>query len=195
MGIRYIIGLPLFQNAPELSLAVKKTFDDAFQDYPFAILAYELGNEPNYWPGTGAGGVTTIQGATTCVPVQYNDPSYQLVGTMDTPTDKPGGVDGYAMYANYQQPYVPYKASQYCFTPQQTLFVSGISSFQNFFQTTARTLTGCGGAPTSNLQALWGFPYWGPPGFNRQVITGPAWGDFASFDKNSLVDFLQKSGS
>jgi hypothetical protein len=138
LGVRYIIGLPLFQNAPMLSLAVKKTFDDAFKDYPFAILSYELGNEPNYWPGTKQGGFVPIRGAQKCVPVQYNDPAYELVGTMDAPTDKAGGAGGYAIYRDYKEPYVPYKPSQYCYTPEAVLFVSGTQSYQSYFARAAR---------------------------------------------------------
>jgi hypothetical protein len=56
-----------------------------------------------------------------------------------------------------------------------------------------RTITGCGGLQ-NELQALWGFPYWGPPGFNRQVISGPSWGDFRSFTvEGDLATFLKNS--
>jgi hypothetical protein len=55
-----------------------------------------------------------------------------------------------------------------------------------------RTITGCGGLQ-HELQALWGFPYWGPPGFNRQVISGPSWGDFRSFPTEELETFLKNS--
>ncbi|WIA18946.1 hypothetical protein OEZ85_003615 [Tetradesmus obliquus] len=192
LGVRFIIGLPLFQNAPMLSLAVKKTFDDAFKDYPFAILSYELGNEPNYWPGTKQGGFQPLRGAQKCVPVQYNDPAYELVGTMDAPTDKAGGAPGYAIYKDYKEPYVPYKPSQYCYTPESVLFVSGTESYQSYFARAARIITGCGGLQ-SEMQALWGFPYWGPPGFNRQVISGPSWGDFSSFPTEQLATFLKNS--
>ncbi|KAF8064564.1 hypothetical protein HT031_003364 [Scenedesmus sp. PABB004] len=241
LGMRYIVGLPLFQNAPQLSLAVKAAFDAAFKDYPYAVLSYELGNEPNYWPGTKEGGFTPIKGATKCMPVDYNNPAATLVGTIDTPTDRPGGVDGFALYKAYDEPYVPYKASAYCFTPEAVLFVPGVvraaprgtgsgrtrprrlharraprtarraahararaharaaappqDSYQSYFARSARTLTGCGGGPTSDLQSLWGSPYWGPPGFNRQVLSGPAWGDFSSFSTQSLATFLKNSDS
>jgi hypothetical protein len=45
LGVRYIIGLPLFQNAPALALSVKQAFDNAFANFPSAIISYELGNE------------------------------------------------------------------------------------------------------------------------------------------------------
>ena len=45
LGVRYIIGLPLFQNAPALALAIKRVYDKAFANFPKAVLSYELGNE------------------------------------------------------------------------------------------------------------------------------------------------------
>lgn len=45
LGVRYIIGLPLFQNAPALALQIKQAYDQAFANFPRAILSYELGNE------------------------------------------------------------------------------------------------------------------------------------------------------
>lgn len=45
LGVRFIIGIPLFQNAPALALAIKQAYDKAFQNFPKAILSYELGNE------------------------------------------------------------------------------------------------------------------------------------------------------
>lgn len=194
LGVRYVVGLPLFQNAPELSLAVMRTFDAAFADYPYAILSYELGNEPNYWPGTREGGFTPIRGATTCAPVNYNSPGYELVGTIDAPSDAPGGAgQGFALYRDAKTSYVPYLASAYCFTPQNVLFVPGVDSYLSYFTRAARTLTGCGGLQ-SELQALWGFPYWGPPGFNRRIISGPAWGDFSgTLNITSFAMFLRNS--
>lgn len=192
-GVRYIIGLPLFQFAPQLSLAVKAAFDEAFKAFPYAILSYELGNEPNYWP-TRQGGFKEENGPTTCVPVGYNDPAYQLVGTMATNTDKPGGGgDGYALYRDYAAPYVPYKASQYCYTPKTLLFLQGTDpNYLTYFQNSARALTGCGGIQTP-MQAAWGEPYWGPPGFNRRVISGPGWGDFKTMSIQEFRKFLEGS--
>lgn len=138
-GVRYIIGLPLFQNAPQLPQAFKALFDAAFKDYPFAIVNYELGNEPNYWP-TKAGGFTQINGATTCTSVQQNNPSYQLVGTYDTPADKQ--IEGYALYRDAQEPYLPYKPQSYCFTPQTTVFAPGIENYNIYFKRAAEALTG-----------------------------------------------------
>lgn len=187
-GVRYIIGLPLFQSAPQLPQAFKSLFDSTFKDFPFAIVNYELGNEPNYWP-TKAGGFTQIQGATTCTPVQSNNPGYQLVGTMDVPADRDN--EGYALYRDTQEPYTPYKPQSYCFTPQTTVFAAGVDNYNIYFQRAANALTGCGGL-TQDSQAAWGWPYWGPPGFNRKVLSGPAWADF-----NGGVDafrtFLQNS--
>ena len=45
LGVRFIIGLPLFQNAPALALTIKQAFDKAFANFPKAVLSYELGNE------------------------------------------------------------------------------------------------------------------------------------------------------
>jgi len=192
LGVRYIIGLPLFQYAPQLTLSIKEAFDAAFQDYPFAIVNYELGNEPNYWP-VRQGGFKEENGPTTCLPVQSNDPAYQLVGTLDTATDKPGGADGFALYTQYSAPYVPYQASQYCYTPKTLLFLSGTNpNYLTYFQNTARAITGCGGLQNPS-QALWGFPYWGPPGFNRRVLSGPGWGDFRSLSISDFRLLLQQS--
>lgn len=187
-GVRYIIGLPLFQNAPQLPQSFKALFDTAFKNYPFAIVNYELGNEPNYWP-TKAGGFTQISGATTCTSVQMNNPGYQLVGTFDTPADRQN--DGYALYRDPQEPYVPYKPQSYCFTPQTTVFAPGIENYNTYFKRAAEALTGCGGIQQDS-QALWGWPYWGPPGFNRRVLSGPAWGDFST-DISQFKNFLTNS--
>lgn len=188
LGVRFIIGLPLFQNAPQLPLAIKAAFDAAFKDYPYAILSYELGNEPNYWP-TRAGGFTQALGATQCSPIQSNPPGYQLVGSLDTAADRAN--EGYAIYRDTPEPYLPYKPQQYCFTPQTTIFASGNDNFNTYFQTAANALTGCSGLRT-DAQAAWGWPYWGPPGFNRRVLSGPAWGDF-NLDFNAFRTFLQNS--
>jgi hypothetical protein len=56
LGVRYIVGLPLFQNAPALALQIKQAFDTAFANFPRAILSYELGNEVRGGGGCGAGG-------------------------------------------------------------------------------------------------------------------------------------------
>jgi hypothetical protein len=53
LGVRYIVGLPLYQNAPALALTIKQAFDKAFSNFPRAILSYELGNEVR----GGGGGV------------------------------------------------------------------------------------------------------------------------------------------
>jgi hypothetical protein len=45
LGVRFIIGLPLFQNAPALALQIKQAFQKAFQNFPRAIVSFELGNE------------------------------------------------------------------------------------------------------------------------------------------------------
>jgi hypothetical protein len=45
LGVRYIIGLPLFQNSPALALTIKQAYDKAFANFPRAVLSYELGNE------------------------------------------------------------------------------------------------------------------------------------------------------
>jgi hypothetical protein len=52
LGVRYVIGLPLFQNAPALALTIKQAFEKAFQNFPKAIISYELGNEVG-GPGGG----------------------------------------------------------------------------------------------------------------------------------------------
>jgi hypothetical protein len=94
LGVRYIIGLPLYQNAPQLTLAVKNAFDTAFARFPRAILSYELGNEPNFWP-TKEGGFTPAVNPTRCSSVTYNDPSFQLVATLQPvtgPADKAAGT-------------------------------------------------------------------------------------------------------
>lgn len=188
LGIRYIIGLPLFQNAPQLPLAFKALFDATFKNFPFAIVGYELGNEPNYWP-TKAGGFTTVNGATTCSPVNLNNPAYQLVGSVDVPADREN--EGYALYRDAQEPYLPYKPQSYCFTPQNTVFATGDDNYNTYFQRAANALTGCGGL-TQDFQVNWGWPYWGPPGFERRVLLGPAWGDFA-LDIRTFQTFLANS--
>ena len=94
LGVRYIIGLPLYQNAPQLTLAVKNAFDTAFARFPKAILSYELGNEPNFWP-TKEGGFSPAVNPTRCSSVTYNDPSFQLVATLQPvtgPADKAAGT-------------------------------------------------------------------------------------------------------
>ena len=55
LGVRYIIGLPLFQNSPALALTIKQAFDKAFENFPRAILSYELGNEVGGVGGWGLG--------------------------------------------------------------------------------------------------------------------------------------------
>lgn len=45
LGVRFILGLPLFQNAPQLALTIKQAYDKAFENFPRAIVSYELGNE------------------------------------------------------------------------------------------------------------------------------------------------------
>ena len=45
LGVRFIIGLPLFQNSPALALSIKQAYDKAFANFPRAVLSYELGNE------------------------------------------------------------------------------------------------------------------------------------------------------
>lgn len=188
LGVRYIIGLPLFQNAPQLPLSIKATFDTWFKDFPYAILSYELGNEPNYWP-TRAGGFQQSNGPTTCTRIQMNNPSYQLVGSVDIPADREN--EGYALYRDTPDPWLPYKPQSYCFTPQTTLFVTNVDNYNDYFQRSANALTGCNGL-SQDFQAAWGWPNWGPPGFNRKVLSGPAWGDF-SMDFNAFRQLLANS--
>lgn len=237
LGVRYIIGLPLFQNAPQLTLAVKNIFDVAFQRYPGAILTYQLGNEPNFWP-TREGGFAPATYATQCTPVQYNDPSYQLVGVIqpvvgpaanasgttvavrlepgEDPSPGPLGAPivagrklkqqgqgnrrlkqtateipnpaNYALYRQYQRPWVPYYPAGTCFTQRTTRFTQGWQAYSAYFNFTANAITGCGGAMTAE-QVAWGVPYWGPPGFNRRQISGPSWGNF-NIGLQNLQEFI-----
>ena len=49
-GMHYILGLPLLPGNTNFTQSVKEAFDTAIQSYPQAIISYELGNEPNFWP-------------------------------------------------------------------------------------------------------------------------------------------------
>jgi hypothetical protein len=187
-GIRYIIGLPLFMKAPEQALHMKNYIDGWFRDYPFAIVSYELGNEPDQWP-TKAGGFQRIQSPVVCTPVQMNTPAYQLVGTMDTPSDRYN--PGYALYREGAEPYLPYKPQSYCFQNTTEVFATGVDNYNAYFKRSAEGITGCGGL-TQEYQVTWGWPYWGPPGFNRRMMSGPAWSSFSA-DINAFKSFLLNS--
>ncbi|GBF99210.1 hypothetical protein Rsub_12469 [Raphidocelis subcapitata] len=177
LGVRFIIGLPLFQNAPALALQIKQAFQKAFQNFPRAIVSFELGNEPNYWPSGSAGAFIWGTGQPVCAKVNYpTPPEFVPNGAgVFTPPGTSGAAGDYYLYTKYRPTYQPFFADQVCYTPRTLDFYPGWARYTTYFGIAANTVTGCNG-PQTPEQALWARPYWGPTAQRRDIISGPGWG-------------------
>ncbi|KAI8466976.1 MAG: hypothetical protein J3K34DRAFT_524129 [Monoraphidium minutum] len=199
LGVRFIVGLPLFQNAPALALTIKQAFEKAFANFPRAIISYELGNEPNYWPSGSAGAFIWGTGPPQCAQIQhptpFQNPSIpELVPNgagMFQPPGSNGQAGNYYLYTKYRQPYQPFNATSVCYTPRTLDFYPGWQRYAQYFAIAANTVTGCNG-PQTPEQALWARPYWGPTEKVQSIISGPAWGDL-KIAANDIMQLVRAS--
>ena len=151
LGVRYIVNLPMWPDNPTLTLTLKAQVESAFAGLPGAILSFELGNEPNYWPPLSPSGGGFAPGPVNCsAGVNFMPPTaenpYGIYGACTAPTD---------------------------------VFVPGFPAYLTYADRLARAITGCGNETLPPQWTAFAAPYWQVNRGSPRSLSGPAWGDIS----------------